>query len=132
MKKNKRYPFWKVFWIVTGLYIFFGLLGFIVLSISPNIAGHVVNWKQFLTWKNIAGQCAKLLVTILFFYYAVNSYYNLIYERKGTSYYIKYSVIAIIFFGICFVFLRLNATLLLPLHWQGHMIVFFPGYPLWK
>jgi len=102
MKKNKRYPFWKVFWIVTGLHIFFALLGFIVLTISPTIIGRPFDWKQFFTLKSLAVQCIKMLITVGFFYFAVNGYYYLISEKKGTSYYVKYTVIAIIFLGLFF------------------------------
>jgi LytS/YehU family sensor histidine kinase len=66
------------------------------MTISPAIAGHVFELKQFFTWKSIAGQILKLLCTVGYYYYAVNTYYHLIYEKKSTSHYIKYSVIGLI------------------------------------
>ena len=103
MKKKRRYPFWKVFWIVTGLYIIFALIGIIIMTISPTIVGHIFDWKQFFTWQSIAGQLLKLVFTIGFYFFAVNGYYYLIAEKKGTTDYVKYTVIGILFLSVFYV-----------------------------
>jgi hypothetical protein len=94
-KLKKRYSFWKVFWVVLGLNLLFTVLGFIALSVSP-IYSKQFNWNNLFTWHYLLSQCISIAFSSAFYFFAVNGYYNLFYERRPASDYIKPTVLAIV------------------------------------
>ena len=94
MKSNRRYGFWKVFWSVLGLYVFFGLIGIIVVSLTPSTAFNHMDWRQFVTRNTIFGQVIKFICTVVFFYFSLNAFYHLINEKRSAIYYVRYCVTA--------------------------------------
>jgi LytS/YehU family sensor histidine kinase len=103
MKLKKRYSFWKVFWIVLGLNIIFTVLGFIALSVSPMYSKEF-NWSHLFTWHYLLSQVISIAFSSAFYFFAVNSYYTLFYERKQAGEYIKPTVIAVFALAIYFAF----------------------------
>jgi two-component system, LytTR family, sensor kinase len=101
MMTKKRYSFWKVFWVVLGLNLVFTLLGFIALSVSPMYSKDF-NWTKLLTWHYLFSQGISIAFSTVFYYFSVNSYYKLFFDRKTASSFFRPSVIAIISLGIYF------------------------------
>lgn len=99
---KKRYAFWKVFWVVLGLNLIFTLLGFIALSVSPMYSKDF-NWSKLLTWHYLISQCLSIAFSSVFYYFSVNGYYKLFFERKPASSFFKPSVIAILALAVYFV-----------------------------
>lgn len=105
MKLKKRYAFWRVFWVVLGLNLIFTLLGFIALSVSPMYSKDF-NWNTFVSWHYLLSQALSVAFSSAFYYFSINRYYNLFYERKPASNYIKPTVIAVLslaaYFLLCY------------------------------
>lgn len=105
IKLKKRYSFWKVFWVVLGLNLIFTLLGFIALSVSP-MYNKDFNWNTFVSWHYLLSQALSVAFSTAFYYFTVNGYYNLFYERRPASDYIKPTVIAVLslaaYFVLCY------------------------------
>jgi LytS/YehU family sensor histidine kinase len=103
MKLKKRYSFWKVFWVVLGLNLIFTILGFIALSVSPMYSKEF-NWNNLFTWHYLISQVISIAFSSAFYFFAVNSYYTLFYERRSAGEYIKPSVIAVFALAVYFTF----------------------------
>jgi sensor histidine kinase YesM len=99
MMTKKRYGFWKVFWIVLALYIFFALLGVIAVSVAPTPDKHY-DWHDFLTWRHLLSQCVSVIFSVFFYYFILNLFYRLIAEKKPTTNFVKPVVIAVIALGV--------------------------------
>ena len=106
MKLKRRYHFWRVFWIVLAVYIFFALIGIIAASIAPT-SKKEYNLDHILTLRFLIAQCIGILFSVLFYYYSTNIFYRLFAEKKGAIEFIKYSVISAVVLGAYF-FLSYN------------------------
>src|SRR5215203_4404139 len=95
MKIANRYSFWKVFWVVFGVYIFFSLLAILFVSLTPENE-HV---NSLLKWKTLLKTVLSFLFASFFFYFTVNYYYSLIQQKKKLVPYIRFSSIAVL---VCF------------------------------
>jgi two-component system, LytTR family, sensor kinase len=95
IKLKKRYAFWRVFWVVLGLNIIFTILGFIALSVSP-MYSQDFNWNNLFTSHYLISQAFSVAFSSAFYFFAINAYYNLFYERRPASDYIRPSVIAVL------------------------------------
>lgn len=93
MKATKRYSLKKVFWIVLGFYLFFGLIAMLAISLVPNEATKVSSLFQ---WKTILKTIISLTFSTLFYYFTVNHYYNLIVQKKKYISYLSYSSVVIL------------------------------------
>jgi len=109
IKTIKRYSFWRVFWVVLGLNLVFTLLGFIALSVSPMYSKDF-DWTHFFNWHYLLSQILSIVFSSFFYFFAINSYYNLFYERKPAGDFIKPSTIAIISLAVYFGFTYLLAV----------------------
>src|SRR4051812_37620609 len=107
MKTKKRYHFWKVFWIVTGVYFFFTLIGVLTLSLMPSEAGKIPSILSLYT-------CIKTLTSTIFstvfFYFVINYYYQFLVERRKFLPYLQVSLIAIVGYFTC----HFTANYLMP------------------
>lgn len=97
-KIKRRYSFWKVFWVVLAIYLFFMLIGIAFASLAPTEKQY--DWTKLLQWKQLMNQCISLLVTVTFFYFALNIFYRLFSEKKSAFAFVKYSVLGVIGLGI--------------------------------
>src|SRR5688572_1749622 len=93
--KNKRYSFWKVFWVVLAVYIFFAFLGMIASFIASSPESHY-SIKRFVTWRNLLSQLYGLIYLSGFYYYTANIYYDLIAQKRSTFKFVQVSVIALL------------------------------------
>lgn len=92
MKTKKRYGFWKLFWIILGLYLLMGLLGVIAISVTPPSAKEVAV-KEVFSLRHLLMQALSFSVSVVFFYFAMNAYYRIIEERRSTIHYIRLTVL---------------------------------------
>lgn len=90
--KNKRFSFWKIFWVVLSLFILFWILGLIAIA-SLGTMAQTHSIQDLVGWKNILRQILNVIVISVFLYYSLNYYYSLIAERKGFIYYLRVSAI---------------------------------------
>ena len=93
-KTTPRYGFWKVFWVLLGLYVFLGLLGIIALTLIPEEADKL---SEFLTWKKALKTCASFLFSCIFYYYTINQYYLFIAEKRKFISFLRVSLITMAF-----------------------------------
>lgn len=93
MKTKQRYSLWQVFWVMLGLYIFFGLIGILATSLVPNESE---KWRSLLAWPVILKTCISLVFATFFFYFAVNTFFRLMVQKKPFMAYIKIIIIAIL------------------------------------
>jgi len=109
IKIKRRYSFWKVFWVVVGLNIIFTILGFIALSVSPMYSKEF-DWTNLLSVRYLFSQLLSIVFSSGFYFFSINSYYGLFYERKPASDFIKPTVIAVLSLAAYFVLSYLLAS----------------------
>jgi LytS/YehU family sensor histidine kinase len=95
MKAKKRYGFWKVFWVLLGINVFFFLLGLMLASVTPE-SMQEVNVKNIFSLSNILKHVFSFCFSLVFYYIMLNVYYRLIEERKPAMSYLRVTVITII------------------------------------
>jgi sensor histidine kinase YesM len=109
MKKEKRYEFWKVFWVVLGIYIVFGILGIIAVSITPVVKENH-EWKDFFTPSMLLNQAITFIFIVFYYYFTLNAFYRLIQEKKSAVHYVRLCAIVIaaliLFYIISLTFLK--------------------------
>lgn len=93
MKTKKRFGFWKVFWVLLGINVFFFLLGLMLASVTPESIQEV-NVKNMFSLSNILKHVFSLGFSIVFYYIMLNVYYRLIEEHKPAMNYLRVTVIA--------------------------------------
>jgi LytS/YehU family sensor histidine kinase len=112
MKQTRgRYSFRKVFWVVLGLYIFFGLIGVIALSLVPTEVGKM---PSLLSWKTALKACISVLFSSGFFYFSINYYYRFIFEKRKFLSYLQFSLLCML---VCFAY-HLGSYFLFPVKEQ--------------
>lgn len=94
--RNKRYHFWRVFWVVIALYLFFMVIGLVFASMTPGSEDKSYVWNKLVEWRHLAGQMTGMLFSVFFFYFTLNIYYRLFAEKKGVVGFIKASILGII------------------------------------
>jgi len=111
VKLQKRYSFWKVFWVVLGVYIFFGVIGIIAVSLIPSEASTM---PSLFKWRTLVKTCFSVVFSSVFFYISINYYYRLIFEKRKFLPYLQFSLLAIL---ICFAY-HLGSYYLFPVENQ--------------
>ncbi len=92
---NKRYGFWKVFWVVLGFYILITFIAFIAATLAP-VPEKAYEWKNLFTWRQLLNQGTTFLFTVGFYYFTVNAFYNLMLYKRNTVSYIRICVVAVL------------------------------------
>ncbi|HEY1111991.1 MAG TPA: histidine kinase [Chitinophagaceae bacterium] len=92
MNTKKRYGFWKVFWVLLGLYLLLAFIGVITISVTP-AAAKEIEVQEIFSLYHFLTQAISLSFSVVFYYFAMNAYYRLIEERKPTIDYIRVSVL---------------------------------------
>jgi len=90
MRIDKRYSFWKVFWIVLAVYLLFTLLGLLALFVSSQ--EQVTD--SLLTWGSLLRHAVSLVFTSFFFYYTLNHFYLYFAERRHYVHYLRMGAVA--------------------------------------
>ena len=99
MKANRRYQFWKVFWVVLAVYFFGMVIGIAFASLSP-ISTNEYKWENLLEWKRILGQVIGFLFSVFFFYFTLNKYYRLFAAKRGFTDVIRYTAGAFVIMAV--------------------------------
>src|SRR6476469_9191295 len=94
MKFTKRYSFWKIFWVVVGLYTIFGLIGILAVSLIPKEANKL---SSIFTWRIAVKTVLSILFATVFYYASINYYYHLITVKKKLLHFVRFSVILVLF-----------------------------------
>lgn len=84
-KGNNRYRFWRVFWVVLAIYMFFMLIGIFFTLMIPN---ERTSLEKMLSWKNLVNQGVGVLFSVFFYYFSLNVFYSLFAARKSTGHFI--------------------------------------------
>ena len=92
MRPNKRFHFWRVFWVVLAIYVFFVMVGLAFASLAPTEKPY--DWNKLLQWRQLLNQAITFLFCVVFFYYTLNIFYRLFAEKKSTIVFIKYALLA--------------------------------------
>ncbi|HEY0678140.1 MAG TPA: histidine kinase [Chitinophagaceae bacterium] len=97
MIANQRFSFWRVFWVVLACYIFFLLLGLLAAFTASQ---RPIEWKYYTEKWHIVSQLMNIAVSSIFFYFTLNYYNRYFVERKGAFYFLRYSIIAGLAYGL--------------------------------
>src|SRR5687768_14536499 len=99
MIANKRYRFWKVFWVLLGINVLMFLLGFMMASMIPE-SMEEVDVNDIFSWRNLVKQLLGFGFSVVFYYVLLNLYYRLIEQRKPAMDFIRVSVITVIVLAV--------------------------------
>lgn len=100
MKSNRRYQFWRVFWVVIAVYFFFMIIGMMFASMVPSGENKTYIWERMLEWRHLLGQIVGMVVCVFFFYITLNAYYRYFAEKKGALPFIQTSVLGFIVMAV--------------------------------
>jgi sensor histidine kinase YesM len=100
MKTKNRFSFWRVFWVVTAIYLFFTILGILMLTISP--VGKTVRLEKLLSIRSLLSHVASYAFGAFFYFISCNTFYRLITNRNPIIDYLKPVVIMIVSLGVYF------------------------------
>lgn len=96
---HKRYAFFKVFWVVTALYVLFSLIGFIAMYVSP-VMNTEPNWQKVLSWRALISQVVNVGFFTFFYYVTLNLFYRLYAARQKPFAFIKPVLLAFLLMAV--------------------------------
>ncbi|TCZ74724.1 sensor histidine kinase [Flaviaesturariibacter aridisoli] len=94
MKSEKRFQFWKVFWVVLALYLVMMILGLLAIYMSPQ--AKPINWSKKLTFPYILEHVYSLAFGVLYYYVTLNGFYQRYLQRKSFFSFLKYCVLIVL------------------------------------
>jgi two-component system, LytTR family, sensor kinase len=95
LEKRKRFRFWRVFWIVLGLYILFALIGIIAVYVTP-ANEKKIDIHDIFTLKHLLNQCINFVFIVFYYYFTLNAFYRLMQQKKSAVHYIRICVITVL------------------------------------
>jgi hypothetical protein len=101
MHPDRRYSFWRIFWVVLAVNVILSLLAVLVIFISP-IVNRMGGMDSIFSIRNLLSQLAGIAFASGFYYYTINEYYNLMVLKKPVSGFLKTSGIAFLFLAAYF------------------------------
>lgn len=101
MNNTNRYSIKRIFWVVLSIYAFLAFLVVIVILLAP-VNDKMKGVHNLITVKNLLSQCASIAFSTLFYFFAINRFYKLMAEKKGTEDWIKNVAYALLMLGIYF------------------------------
>lgn len=90
----QRYRFSRVFWVVTALNIFFSFIGIVFMYISP-ASTEQAKLDRIFSWNTLFSTITGILFSSIFYYYAINKYYELLMNREKVHKFIKPTLLGI-------------------------------------
>lgn len=96
VKTNKRFRFWKVFWVVLAIYIVLAAIGIIAISMTPVKDNHNVKLDDIFTWKHMRNQCITFVYIVFYYYFTLNAFYALMRQKKSAVHYVRVAVITVV------------------------------------
>ncbi|MBA2330568.1 MAG: histidine kinase [Flavisolibacter sp.] len=95
MNTAKRFAFWKVFWVLLGVYLVFGALGIAAASLAP-LKDQPFDINDFLSWQHLSYQLINFIFILFYYYFTLNLFYRLITDKKSVTSYVRLIVIIIL------------------------------------
>jgi ABC-type Na+ efflux pump permease subunit len=95
MNTAKRFAFWKVFWVLLGVYLVFGALGIAAASLAP-LKDQPFDINDFLSWQHLSYQLINFIFILFYYYFTLNLFYRLITDKKSLTSYVRLIVIIIL------------------------------------
>jgi len=102
MFRNKRYHFWRVFWVVLAVYALLIVFAIISTAIVPGALPKTELFKKYLGWKALLVETGNIFYFALFYFVMLNVYYLLIVQKRNAIEYIKYSLLAVFLIAVYF------------------------------
>ncbi len=96
---HKRYTFIKVFWVVLALYLFFTLIGFVAMYVSP-ATNTAPNWHKVFSWQAAASQVVNVCFFSVFYYLTLNIFYRLFAARQKPYAFIQPVLFSFLLIGV--------------------------------
>ena len=93
MKKNKRYRFWRVFWVILTLYLVLELIGMLALYLVPTSG---VKFSLFYAWTHIAHLCLGVAFTTFYYYILLNIFYKYFIEKRTLFHFFRVCIVGAI------------------------------------
>lgn len=121
---KKRFTFWKVFWVMLGIYVLFLVVAILVVYTFPN-AKQPPDWRMFLDLISSISMVVGLFFHTLFFYVALNHFYYLIAERKSLFFFLLSSLVLT---GVTYGYVMLEGAIRPDMkegYWSGGIAVVF-------
>ena len=92
MKKNKRYAFWRVFWIVAGMYLVIGLIGLLALYLLPESG---IKLSMLFNTQHLKHECLSVLIVTVYYYFTLNIFYSFFIEKKTFFSFLRACIVAV-------------------------------------
>lgn len=90
--QKKRFSFGRVFWAVTGIYLFFTVVGLVAMYVSPAM-NTGPNWEKVFSLYNLANQVASVAFFSVFYFVTLNLFHRLFAGKHHTAKFVKPVVI---------------------------------------
>ena len=94
--RNKRFYFWRVFWVVLAVDSFLLLLGLIGSLTASASEGKPYDWKRIFDVRHLSSQFINLIVISLFFYFTLNLYHELFLRKRTWVSFLRVFLVAAI------------------------------------
>ena len=92
--RNKRFYFWKVFWVVLAVYSFLILLG-LIASITASVSeGKAFEWQKMFEIRHLSSQFINLVVVSIFFFFTLNLFHDLFLRKRNWISFLRVFLIA--------------------------------------
>jgi len=94
--RNKRFYFWRVFWVVLAVDSFLLLIGLIGSLTASASEGKSYDWKRIFEVRHLSSQFINLIVISLFFYFTLNLYHELFLRKRTWVSFLRVFLVAAI------------------------------------
>jgi two-component system, LytTR family, sensor kinase len=95
LKTNKRFRFWRVFWVVLGFYILLAIIGILAISMTP-AKDKRVDLHDIFTTRHIISQCVSFVFIVFYYYFTLNAFHALMRNKKGVVDYIRVCAVTLV------------------------------------
>jgi sensor histidine kinase YesM len=108
---KRRFGFGRVFWVSTGIYLFFTVVGLVAMYVSPAM-NTGPNWEKVLSLYNLVSQVASVLFFSAFYFVTLNLFHRLFAGKHKTVQFVKPVVIGSLmlaaYYSINFYFMKMS------------------------
>ncbi|NTS40145.1 histidine kinase [Flavisolibacter sp. BT320] len=106
---KRRFSYGRVFWVSTGIYLFFTVVGLVAMYISPAM-NTGPNWEKIFSTYNLISQVASILFFSVFYYVTLNLFYRFFAGKDKPIKFVKPAVIGYLllaaYYSVSFYFMK--------------------------
>lgn len=95
LDRKRRFRFWRVFWIVLGLYVLMAVIGVIAVQMTPEGQKNF-RLENLLKTKHIINQVVSILFIVWYYYFTLNKYCRYMQERRSAWRYVRFSLLIVL------------------------------------